>query len=196
MADRTATIERKTKETQISLVLCLDGRGRYQIETGNGFFDHMLSHLARHGLFDMQLTASGDLHVDGHHTVEDAAICIGLALNQALGDKKGIVRFGSALVPMEDSLAQIAIDLCGRPCCVYNVKYRTDKIGDFDVELIEEFLRSLSNNSLMNLHIDVPYGSNSHHIAEAIFKALGRALRQAVALDDRIGDVPSTKGSL
>ncbi|MBN1766064.1 MAG: imidazoleglycerol-phosphate dehydratase HisB [Sedimentisphaerales bacterium] len=196
MAERTSTIERNTKETQIELELKLDGSGRYEIDTGLGFFDHMLCHLARHGLMDIKLCAKGDLHVDAHHTVEDVAICLGQALTQALGDKRGIVRFGSAIVPMEDSLAQVAIDLCGRPSCVYNVKYRADKIGDFDVELVEEFMRAFSNNSLMNLHINVPYGTNNHHIAEAIFKALGRSLAQAIAIDQRVKDIPSTKGIL
>ncbi len=196
MAERTETIERITKETDIKLTLNLDGKGQYDIETGSGFFDHMLCHLTRHGLFDLQLKATGDLHVDAHHTVEDVAICIGQAIDKALGDKRGIVRFGAATVPMEDSLAEVAIDICGRAYCAYNVKFLADKIGDFDVELVSEFMRSFSNNAKMNLHINVPYGSNNHHIAEAIFKALGRALAQAVALDDRIGDVPSTKGVL
>ena len=196
MAPRTANIERKTKETQILLELCLDGQGQHEISTGSGFFDHMLSHLAQHGLFDIKLKAKGDLHVDAHHMVEDVAICLGQSINKALGDKKGIVRFGTASVPMEDSLAQLSIDLCGRPCCVYNVRYRADKIGDFDVDLVEEFLRSLANNALMNLHVNVPYGSNNHHIAEAIFKALGRGLRQATSQDERQQNIPSTKGVL
>jgi imidazoleglycerol-phosphate dehydratase len=196
MTERIKTIERVTKETQIKLELNLDGRGQYEIETGDGFFDHMLSHLARHGLFNLTLKAKGDLHVDAHHTVEDVAICLGQAIDQALGDKKGIVRFGSSLVPMEDSLAQVAIDICGRPCCIYNVNYTADKIGGFDVELVSEFMRSFANNARMNLHINVPYGTNNHHIAEAIFKALGRSLAMAVARDQRCPDIPSTKGIL
>ncbi|MCP4710690.1 MAG: imidazoleglycerol-phosphate dehydratase HisB [Planctomycetes bacterium] len=196
MTDRIQTIERITKETNINLTLNLDGKGQYDIETGSGFFDHMLCHLTRHGLFDLQLKATGDLHIDAHHTVEDVAICLGQALDKALGDKRGIVRFGASTVPMEDSLAEVAVDICGRSYCVYNVKYLADKIGDFDVELVSEFMRSFSNNTKMNLHINVPYGSNNHHIAEAIFKALGRALAQAVARDERIEDVPSTKGVL
>ena len=196
MASRTACIERTTKETRIELELNLDGSGRCQIDTGTGFFDHMLAHLARHGLFDLQLNARGDLHVDAHHTVEDVGICLGSALAQALGSKKGIVRFGAAVVPMEDSLAQVAVDLCGRPCCIYNVKYRSEKIGDFDVELVEEFMRAFANNTLMNLHVNVPYGTNNHHTAEAVFKALGRALAKAVRLDERVKDIPSTKGTL
>ena len=196
MAQRIAEIERNTKETQIKLQLNLDGEGKYEIETGMGFFDHMLCHLARHGLFDLKLSAQGDLHVDAHHTVEDVAICLGQAIEKALGDKKGIIRFGSSIVPMEDSLAQVALDLCGRSCSVYNVKYRAGKIGDFDVELVEEFMRSLANNAHMNLHVNVPYGSNNHHIAEAIFKALGRALAEAVRINERYSDIPSTKGVL
>ena len=196
MANRTAKIERKTKETQIELELNLDGEGRYEIGTGNGFFDHMLSHLARHGLMDLILKAQGDLHVDAHHTVEDVAICLGQALDQALADKKGITRFGWAAVPMEDSLAQVAIDISGRPGLAYNVEFNAEKIGDFDVELVAEFLRSFSNNAKLNLHVIVPYGTNNHHIAEAIFKALGRSLSQAVGRDTRVKDVPSTKGVL
>jgi imidazoleglycerol-phosphate dehydratase len=196
MANRIAKIERKTKETQIELELNLDGEGRYEIGTGNGFFDHMLSHLARHGLMDLTLKAQGDLHVDAHHTVEDVAICLGQALDQALADKKGITRFGWAAVPMEDSLAQVAIDISGRPGLAYNVEFNAEKIGDFDVELVAEFLRGFSNNAKLNLHVIVPYGTNNHHIAEAIFKALGRSLAQAVGRDTRVKDVPSTKGVL
>jgi len=194
MEKRNACIDRNTKETRIELELTLDGAGRYDIDTGMGFFDHMLAHLARHGLFDLQLTAQGDLHVDAHHTVEDVGICLGAALTRALGDKKGIVRFGAASVPMEDSLARVAIDLCGRACCVYQAKYRGEKIGDFDIELVEEFLRAFANNALMNLHVEVPYGTNNHHIAEAIFKGLGKSLATAVSIVG--GDVPSTKGVL
>lgn len=196
MANRIAKIERKTKETQIELELNLDGEGRYEIGTGNGFFDHMLSHLARHGLMDLTLKAQGDLHVDAHHTVEDVAICLGQALDQALADKKGITRFGWAAVPMEDSLAQAAIDISGRPGLVYLVEFNAEKIGDFDVELVAEFLRGFSNNAKLNVHVIVPYGTNNHHIAEAIFKALGRSLAQAVSRDTRVKDVPSTKGVL
>ena len=196
MAERIITIERTTHETQITLTLNLDGQGRFTIDTGSGFFDHMLNHLARHSLFNLTLKAAGDLHVDAHHTVEDVAICLGEALAQALGEKKGIGRFGWAAVPMEDSLAQVAVDLGGRPYCVYNVKYRTGKIGDFDVELVAEFLRTFANNAKINLHVNVPYGSNNHHLAEAIFKALGLALAQAVALNSRCPDIPSTKGIL
>jgi imidazoleglycerol-phosphate dehydratase len=196
MANRIAKIERKTKETQIELELNLDGEGRYEIGTGNGFFDHMLSHLARHGLMDLTLKAQGDLHVDAHHTVEDVAICLGQALDQALADKKGITRFGWAAVPMEDSLAQVAIDISGRPGLIFTVEFNSEKIGDFDVELVAEFMRGFSNNAKLNLHVIVPYGTNNHHIAEAIFKALGRSLAQAIERDTRVKDVPSTKGIL
>ncbi len=196
MAKRIAKLERNTNETQIKVELNLDGTGEYNIDTGVGFFDHMLTHVAKHGLFDLNLTAKGDLYIDAHHTVEDVAICLGQVLNKALGDKKGIIRFGSSVVPMEDSLAQVAIDLCGRPCCIYNVKYRGSKVGDFDVELAEEFMRAFSNNAMMNLHINVPYGTNNHHIAEAIFKTLGRALCEAVSMNPRSDQIPSTKGVL
>jgi imidazoleglycerol-phosphate dehydratase len=194
MADRTAKIDRKTKETDVSLGLNLDGVGKYEIDTGLGFLDHMLTHLSKHGKIDLVVNAKGDLDVDAHHTVEDIAICLGEALLKALGDKKGIARYGHTSVPMEETLADVSIDLSGRPNCVYNVSYRTDKIGDFDVECLEEMLRSFSNNGKFNLHINVPYGTNSHHIAEAIFKALGQALAAAVKIVGN--DVPSTKGIL
>ena len=194
MADRKAKITRKTNETDISLQINLDGLGKYEIDTGVGFLDHMLSHLSKHSKIDMTLKAKGDLDVDQHHTVEDVAICMGEALVEALGDKKGIARYGNSAVPMEDALANIALDLSGRPFCVYNVEYRTEKVGDFDVECIEELLRSFANHAKLNLHISVPHGTNSHHIAEAIFKALGQALGQAVKIVGK--DIPSTKGSL
>lgn len=194
MADRTAKIHRKTKETDVTLDLNLDGLGKYEIDTGVGFLDHMLSHLSKHGKIDLNVKAKGDLNVDAHHTVEDVAICLGESLIKALGDKKGICRYGHSSVPMEETLADVSVDLSGRPNCIYNVQYRTDKIGDFDVECLEEMLRSFSNNGKFNLHINVPYGTNSHHIAEAIFKGLGQALAAAVKI---VGtDVPSTKGQL
>jgi imidazoleglycerol-phosphate dehydratase len=194
MADRTAKIHRKTKETDVTLDLNLDGLGKYEIDTGIGFLDHMLSHLSKHGKIDLNVKAKGDLNVDAHHTVEDVAICLGESLIKALGDKKGISRYGHSSVPMEETLADVSVDLSGRPNCIYNVQYRTDKIGDFDVECLEEMLRSFSNNGKFNLHINVPYGTNSHHIAEAIFKGLGQALAEAVKI---VGtDVPSTKGQL
>jgi imidazoleglycerol-phosphate dehydratase len=194
MADRTAKIHRKTKETDVTVELNLDGAGKYEIDTGVGFLDHMLSHLSKHGKIDLTVNAKGDLNVDAHHTVEDIAICVGECLLKALGDKRGISRYGHTSVPMEETLADVSVDLSGRPNCVYNVDYRTDKIGDFDVECLEEMLRSFSNNGKFNLHINVPYGTNSHHIAEAIFKGLGQALAAAVKIAGT--DVPSTKGIL
>ncbi len=194
MEARVAKIHRETKETDISLELNLDGVGKYEIDTGIGFLDHMLSHLSKHSKIDLVVRAEGDLKVDAHHTVEDIAICLGEGLARALGDKRGIARYGHSSVPMEDSLANVSVDLSGRSSCVYNVDYRTDKIGDFDVQCLEELLRSFSNAGKFNLHINVPYGANSHHIAEAIFKGLGQALGGAVRI---VGpDVPSTKGIL
>jgi imidazoleglycerol-phosphate dehydratase len=194
MAKRTAKIHRKTKETDVNVSLNLDGLGKYEIDSGVGFLDHMLSHLAKHGKIDLTLKAKGDLNVDAHHTIEDIAICLGECLIKALGDKKGIARYGHSSVPMEEAMANVSIDLSGRSSCVYNVEYQTDKIGDFDVECLEEMLRSFANNGRFNLHINVPYGTNSHHIAEAIFKGLGQALAAAVKI---IGtDIPSTKGTL
>jgi len=186
MADRKAKITRKTKETDILVQINLDGVGKYEIDTGIGFLDHMLCHLSKHSKIDLILKAKGDLEVDQHHTVEDVAICLGEALGEALGDKKGIARYGNSAVPMEDALANIALDLSGRPFCVYNVEYRTEKVGDFDVECVEELLRSFANNGKLNLHISVPHGTNSHHIAEAV--------GQAVKITGK--DIPSTKGSL
>jgi len=194
MSDRTAKIERKTNETDITIEMNLDGVGKYEIDTGIGFLDHMLTHISKHGKIDLTVKAKGDLEVDMHHTVEDIGICMGQCLLEAIGDKRGIKRYGNSSVPMEDTLANVSIDLSGRPSCVYNAKYRTDKIGDFDVECIEEMLRSLSNAGKFNLHINVPYGTNSHHIAEAIFKAIGQSMAAAVSIVG--GDIPSTKGIL
>jgi imidazoleglycerol-phosphate dehydratase len=191
-------LHRKTKETDITIELNLDSEGKYEIDSGVGFLDHMLSHLSKHSRIDTVIKAKGDLNVDSHHTVEDIGLCLGECLGKALGDKKGINRYGNSSVPMEDALANVSIDLSGRPSCVYNVKYRTDKIGDFDVECLEEMLKSFSIAGKFNLHINVPYGTNSHHIAEAIFKALGQALGAAVKIvgnPDKIG-IPSTKGTL
>ena len=194
MAQRTAKQQRKTTETEINVELNLDGMGSYEVDTGVGFLDHMLAHLSKHSKIDLVIKAKGDLKVDAHHTVEDVGICLGEAITCALGDKKGIARYGNSSVPMEDAMATVALDLSGRPFCAYNVTYQTERIGDFDVECIEEFLRSFSNAGKFNLHINVPYGSNSHHIAEAIFKALGQAFGAAVKI---VGtDVPSTKGTL
>jgi imidazoleglycerol-phosphate dehydratase len=194
---RTASLSRKTKETDISLSLELDGNGNSTITTGVGFFDHMLTHLAKHSLMDLSVNAKGDTHIDDHHTVEDISLVLGSALDQALGDKAGIFRYGWASIPMEDTLAHVALDLSGRPAFVFNAAFPSKKIGTFDVELIQESLRSLANSAKMNLHVNVPYGDNSHHIAEAIFKALAKALRQAITPDPRAaGAIPSTKGSL
>src|SRR4029077_19487085 len=168
---RTAKLSRKTKETNITLALSLDGSGTSSINTGVGFFDHMLTHLSKHSLIDLTLSAKGDTHIDDHHTVEDISLVLGTALDKALGDKAGIFRYGWASVPMEDALATVALDLCGRPAFVFNVKFPSKKIKTFDVELIAESLRSFANTAKMNLHVNVPYGDNSHHIAEAIFKA-------------------------
>ena len=194
MEERTAKIHRKTKETDVAVELNLDGVGEYEIDTGVGFLDHMLTHLSKHSKIDLVVKAKGDLKTDAHHTAEDIGICLGECLIKALGDKKGIARYGHSSVPMEETMANVSIDLSGRGSCVYNVEYRTDKIGDFDVECLQELLRSFSNTGRFNLHINVPYGTNSHHIAEAIFKGLGQALAEAVRI---VGtDVPSTKGIL
>jgi imidazoleglycerol-phosphate dehydratase len=194
---RTAQISRKTNETKIDLKVDLDGTGRASAQTGVGFFDHMLDLLSRHSLFDLDVKAEGDLHVDQHHTVEDVGIVLGQAIEKALGDKRGIHRYGSATVPMDETLAAVTVDLSGRPAFVFNVKFTGGTIGTFDVELVEEFLKALATTARMNLHVNVPYGTNNHHIAEAVFKSLARALRQAVEIDPRrADDVPSTKGSL
>lgn len=191
---RTTEIQRKTKETDIRLWLCLDG-GEYEIHTGVGFFDHMLDHVARHGRLGLKITAKGDYHIDDHHTVEDVGIVLGQALEKALGDKKGIERYGFASVPMDEALARVSIDLSGRSALAFEVPALEEgKIGTFDTQLVREFLTALVNAGRFNCHVEVPRGSNHHHVAEAIFKALGRALRQAVAVT---GDqIPSTKGVL
>ncbi|MCC7146406.1 MAG: imidazoleglycerol-phosphate dehydratase HisB [Phycisphaeraceae bacterium] len=195
MPPRTAQIERKTRETQINLSLCLDG-GPYKNDTGVGFFDHMLDHVARHGNFGLTVKAVGDRHVDDHHTVEDVGIVLGQALQKALGDKRGIERYGFASVPMDEALARVSVDLSGRPALVFDAKFQdpSGKVGSFDVALVREFINALVNHGLFNCHVEAPCGQNDHHIAEAIFKALGRALRQAVALTG--SDIPSTKGIL
>ena len=194
MAQRTAQQKRKTNETDIDIQMNLDGEGKYELDTGVGFLDHMLAHLSKHSRIDLVVKAAGDLEVDVHHTVEDVGICLGQCLNDAIGDKKGINRYGNSAVPMEDAMANVAVDLSGRAFCAYNANYMTEKIGDFDVECIEEFLRSFSNAGKFNLHINVPYGTNSHHIAEAVFKGLGQSMATAIAI---VGtDVPSTKGTL
>ena len=194
---RTATVVRNTLETQISVTLNLDGTGRAQLNTGVAFLDHMLDQIARHGLIDIDITANGDLHIDAHHTVEDVGITFGQAFAQALGDKKGIRRYGHAYVPLDEALSRVVIDLSGRPGIEYHVDYTRARIGDFDVDLFLEFFRGLINHAGMTLHIDNLRGINAHHQAETIFKAFGRALRMAVEPDARMGDVlPSTKGAL
>ena len=197
MANRTATITRQTKETTIELTVDLDGSGQVEADTGIGFLDHMLDHLGKHSLTDLKVKADGDLGVDDHHTTEDVGICLGQALARALGDKAGIRRYGWASVPMDEALANVSLDLSGRAALAFNVRFTGDKIGAFDTQLVQEFLRALAHSAALNLHVNVPYGVNDHHVAEAIFKAVARALRVAKDIDPhRIGQVPSTKGSL
>jgi imidazoleglycerol-phosphate dehydratase len=193
---RTARIQRKTAETDIDLELNLDGSGQSNVDTGVGFFDHMLDLLARHGALDLNVKAVGDLHVDQHHTVEDVGICFGQAVKQALGDKSGIRRYGHFTLPMEETLATAAIDLSGRFYLVFEANFATSTIGSFDSQLVEDFWHAVAANALCNLHVRVHYGRNSHHISEAIFKATARALRMAVEHDPRTSGVPSTKGTL
>ncbi len=193
---RTARIERQTKETQISLGLDLDGQGQAKIDTGLGFFDHMLTHVAFHGHFDLDLAARGDLHVDPHHTVEDVGICLGQALSQALGDRAGVKRYGSAWVPMDESLAQVVVDLSNRPLLVVSAPRRPGSVGQFDGQLAEEFWRALALHGGLTLHVRLLYGENDHHMLEAAFKALGRALDQATAMEPRSRGIASTKGVL
>jgi len=193
---RTARIERKTAETEIQLELSLDGTGQSQVATGVGFLDHMLELLARHGAMDLTVQASGDLEVDQHHTVEDVGICLGQAIREAVGDKAGIRRYGHFTLPMEETLVTTAVDLGGRAYFVFHAEFPTAKIGEFDSELVADFWQAVAANALLNLHVVLHHGRNSHHVAEAIFKATARALRMAVETDTRISDVPSTKGTL
>ena len=194
---RTATITRETAETDISVDINLDGTGRYENATGIGFFDHMLDQLARHSMIDMKISATGDLHIDDHHTVEDTGIALGQALTQALGDKLGIRRYGSCLLAMDDAQVRCALDLSARPYLIWNADLPTAKIGSFDTELVREFFQALSSHGGITLHIDALHGINSHHIAEATFKSVARALREAVEPDPRsAGVLPSTKGAL
>ena len=197
MTDRTATVSRKTKETDITVSVNLDGTGKTDISTGIGFFDHMLDALGRHSFMDLTVKADGDLHIDGHHTVEDTGIVIGNAIKQALGDFSGIVRYGHAYLPMDETLSRAAVDLCKRPYFVWNVDFQRDKIGDMDTELFKEFFQAFAGNGGMCLHIENLYGENNHHIAESCFKAVARALRMAVTPDAKLaGAAASTKGSL
>jgi imidazoleglycerol-phosphate dehydratase len=193
---RTGTVERKTKETQIVVAVELEGSGKAEIETGMPFFDHMLDSFSRHGLFDVKLQARGDLEVDYHHTVEDVGLALGEAFKKALGDKRGIRRFGEASCPLDETLAKVVIDLSGRPYLSYNVKIRPGRVGSFDTDLPHEFYAAFTNQLGMNLHIDVIRGENPHHIIEACFKAFARAMDMATGFDERISGVLSTKGSL
>jgi imidazoleglycerol-phosphate dehydratase len=195
--NRRAEISRETSETAITVALGLDGEGRADIATGIGFLDHMLTALARHGLFDLKVRAKGDLHIDFHHTTEDVGIVIGQCLRQALGDKRGIRRYGAAVIPMDEALAEAAVDISGRPFLAWSVSFAQPKIGEMDTELFEEFFRALAFNAGITLHVTQKGGTNAHHVAEACFKALARALREAVEPDPRaISAIPSTKGVL
>ncbi|MCX8085513.1 MAG: imidazoleglycerol-phosphate dehydratase HisB [Rhodocyclaceae bacterium] len=196
-SQRTADIHRSTLETQVRVKLDLEGTGKSQLATGIGFFDHMLDQIARHALIDLQVDARGDLHIDAHHTVEDVGITLGQALAKALGDKKGLVRYGHAYVPLDEALSRVVVDLSGRPGLIYQVDFVRPTIGDFDVDLIREFFQGLVNHAAITLHIDNLRGENAHHQAETVFKAFARALRMAISVDARLGAaVPSTKGSL
>lgn len=194
--NRTATIERTTKETDIKVFINLDGTGESEIATGIGFFDHMLEGFARHGFFDLKATCVGDLQVDAHHSVEDMGIVLGTAIKEALGDKKGIVRFGSCMLPMDETLAMCAIDLSNRPYLVYDVPFKGEMVGAMDTQMAKEFFYALSYAAGMNLHLRVMYGENDHHMMEAMFKAFAKALDAATRVDDRITQVLSTKGTL
>lgn len=197
MTSRTATVARNTIETQIEVTINLDGQGLFSAETGVPFLDHMVEQIARHGLFDLAIKAKGDLHIDAHHTVEDLGITIGQAFKQALGSKKGVVRYGHAYIPLDEALTRVVLDLSGRPGFEYDVTFNRDKIGEFDVDLFYEFFQGLVNHAGISLHIDNIKGRNAHHIAETMFKGFGRALRMAVTLDQRaLEQLPSTKGSL
>ena len=194
---RSASISRKTSETDIALTLALDGAGKAEIATGIGFLDHMLTAFARHGGFDLSVQAKGDLHIDAHHTTEDVGIVLGQAFLQALGDKRGIRRFGQALLPMDEALAEVAVDISGRPLLAWEVAFERASLGGLDTQLFEEFFRAFAGNALITLHVTRRAGRNAHHVAEACFKGVARALRMAVEIDPRAGDaVPSTKGSL
>lgn len=193
---RSTTIERTTKETDIHMILNLDGKGNSDIQTGIGFFDHMLEGFAKHGFFDLKVRVKGDLCVDGHHTVEDCGIVLGQAIKETLGDKKGIKRFGSILLPMDDALALCAVDLCGRPYFAFDCSFTSPKVGELETELVREFFYAVSYSAGMNLHLKLLSGENNHHMIEAMFKAFAKALSEAVTKDDRISGVLSTKGSL
>lgn len=194
---RQAQVNRKTNETEIALCVNIDGTGDARIDTGIGFFDHMLNHIARHGLIDLDIKAVGDLHIDPHHTVEDVGICLGKALLEAVGVPKGIRRYGHAVIPMDEALAEVAVDFSGRPFLVFNAELPKGSLGGFDVELAEEFMQALAVNARLTLHVNLRYGKNTHHCIEGIFKALAQALRRALEIDPRNSDaIPSTKGML
>jgi imidazoleglycerol-phosphate dehydratase len=196
-APRRAQVRRDTKETRIGVSVDLDGTGSARIATGIGFFDHMLEQIARHGTIDLEIDAQGDLHIDGHHTVEDVGIALGMAVGQAVGDKRGLVRFGHAYVPLDEALSRVVVDFSGRPGLVMHVPFKAGMIGGFDAQLAHEFFQGFANHALVTLHIDNLRGDNAHHQCETVFKAFARALRAAVAIDPRLGNVvPSTKGSL
>ncbi|MGD0098764.1 MAG: imidazoleglycerol-phosphate dehydratase HisB [Acidobacteriota bacterium] len=196
MNGRTATITRNTSETNVSVILNLDGTGVSNIQTGVQFLDHMLALFAKHGIFDLDVSCKGDLGVDAHHSVEDIGICLGLALEKALGDKKGIVRFAHSYFPMDETLVRVAVDLSGRPFLVYNLRVERERVGELDSDLIEEFWKAVITHARLNLHIELLYGRNTHHIFESVFKAAGRALELATRMDPRIQGIPSTKGVL
>lgn len=196
MTARKAKIKRKTKETAIELSLCLDGAGAAEIDSGVGFYDHMLGHIAHHGKFDLRVTARGDLHIDAHHTIEDIAICLGRAIDDALGARAGIQRMGTAYVPMDEALARVVIDLSGRPYAVIAASFSSPLIGQMPTDLVVHALETIAAHAKMNLHAEALYGRNDHHKAEALFKAFGRALAQAVAVDPGRAGIPSTKGTL
>lgn len=193
---RKSEISRTTTETNINVKINLDGKGSYGLDTGVPFLDHMLALWAKHGMFDLEIEAQGDIEIDDHHTVEDIGICLGRAISDALRDKAGIRRYGTAFVPMDESLAMVVVDISGRAYLAFDAAMPTQKVGDFDTELVEEFLRAFANQGEMTLHVRLLEGKNTHHIIEAIFKALGRALREAVSIDERIEGVMSTKGQL
>jgi len=196
MNERTATIKRTTSETDVSVSLNLDGAGRAAVQTGVQFFDHMLTLFAKHGVFDLDVSCKGDLGVDAHHSIEDIGICLGSALDQALGDKAGLTRFAHAYFPMDETLVRVAMDLSGRPYLVYNVRAERERVGELDSDLIEEFWKAFVTHARVNIHIELLYGRNMHHIFEAVFKAAARALSSATRMDPRIQGVPSTKGVL
>ena len=196
MGSRTATVARNTKETKITVSINIDGTGKSEINTGIGFFDHMLEGFAKHGLFDLKVVVEGDLNVDGHHTVEDTGIVLGQAIMQAIGDKKGIKRYGNMILPMDESLVLSAIDLCGRPYFVMDAEFTSPMVGDFDTQLVREFFYAVSYSAMMNIHLRVITGINDHHKIEAMFKAFAKSLDEATTIDPRITDVLSTKGAL